>query len=135
MALNARPTNPFEVKALAFDVFGTVVDWRGSIIREGAEWGRAKGLEVDWAGFADRWRAGYGPSMDKVRRGTLPWMNLDALHRIILDDLPRVRSYRLDRSREGPLESSLAPADALAGRGRGPGASQGKVRAGHALER
>jgi len=87
MALNARPADPFEVKALAFDVFGTVVDWRGSIIREGAEWGRAKGLDVDWAGFADRWRAGYGPSMDKVRRGTLPWMNLDALHRIILDDL------------------------------------------------
>jgi len=87
MALNARPTDLFEVKALAFDVFGTVVDWRGSIIREGAEWGRAKGLDVDWAGFADRWRAGYGPSMDKVRRGTLPWMNLDALHRIILDDL------------------------------------------------
>ena len=87
MALNARPSDPFEVKALAFDVFGTVVDWRGSIIREGAEWGRAKGLELDWAEFADRWRAGYGPSMDKVGRGTLPWMNLDALHRIILDDL------------------------------------------------
>ena len=87
MTLAARPQAPFVVKALAFDVFGTVVDWRGSIIREGAEWGRAKGLDVDWAGFADRWRAGYGPSMDKVRRGTLPWMNLDALHRIILDDL------------------------------------------------
>lgn len=87
MALTARPPSPFGVKALAFDVFGTVVDWRGSIIREGAEWGRAGSLQVDWAEFADRWRAGYGPSMDKVRRGTLPWMKLDALHRIILDDL------------------------------------------------
>ena len=42
---------------------------------------------VDWAKFADRWRAGYGPSMDKVCRGALPWMKLDALHRMILDDL------------------------------------------------
>ena len=75
------------MKALAFDVFGTEVDWRGSIIREGAEWGRAKGLQVYWAKFADRWRAGYGPSMDKVRCGALPWMKLDALHRMILDDL------------------------------------------------
>jgi hypothetical protein len=46
--------NRMGVKALAFDVFGTVVDWRGSIIREGQEWGRAKGLQVDWAKFADR---------------------------------------------------------------------------------
>ena len=53
-----RPPGPLDVKALAFDVFGTVVDWRGSIIREGTEWGRAKGLQVDWAKFADRWRAG-----------------------------------------------------------------------------
>ncbi len=89
MALSARPSNRFGVKALAFDVFGTVVDWRGSIIREGTEWGKAKGLQVDWAKFADGWRAGYSPAMDKVRKGTLPWMKLDALHRMILDDLLR----------------------------------------------
>jgi len=77
----------FGVKALAFDVFGTVVDWRGSIIREGAEWAARKGLRVDWAKFADRWRAGYSPAMDKVRKGTLPWTNLDGLHRMILDEL------------------------------------------------
>jgi 2-haloacid dehalogenase len=75
------------VKALVFDAFGTVVDWRGSIIREGGQWGRKAAMDVDWAKFADRWRAGYGPSMDKVRRGTLPWMKLDALHRLILDQL------------------------------------------------
>lgn len=75
------------LKALAFDVFGTVVDWRGTIIREGSRWGQAKGLQkVDWAKFADRWRAGYAPMMDKVRAGALPWMNLDTLHRLILDD-------------------------------------------------
>jgi len=78
---------PQGVKALIFDTFGTVVDWRGSIIAEGTAWGKEKGLTIDWAHFADRWRAGYGPSMDKVRKGELPWTKLDALHRMILDDL------------------------------------------------
>ncbi len=75
------------MKALVFDTFGTVVDWRGSIIREATQWGQAKNLQIDWGKFADQWRAGYGPSMDKVRKGTLPWMKLDDLHRMILDDL------------------------------------------------
>src|SRR4030095_14306326 len=74
-------------KALIFDTFGTVVDWRGSIIEEGKAWGKTKGIDIDWAGFADRWRAGYAPSMDKVRRGELPWTKLDTLHRMILDEL------------------------------------------------
>ena len=56
-----------QVKALVFDTFGTLVDWRGSIIAEGAAWGKSKGLQIDWARFADRWRAGYAPAMDKVR--------------------------------------------------------------------
>jgi 2-haloacid dehalogenase len=81
------PTNSVGMKALVFDTFGTVVDWRGSIIREGEQWGREKNLKVDWGQFADRWRAGYVPSMDKVRNGGLPWMKLDALNRMILDDL------------------------------------------------
>lgn len=75
------------VKALTFDVFGTVVDWRSSIIREGEQFGKAKGLKVDWAKFADTWRAGYAPSMARVRQGELPWTKLDALHRMILDKL------------------------------------------------
>ena len=75
------------VKALTFDVFGTVVDWRGSIIREGEQLGEAKGIEIDWASFADKWRGGYGPSMARVRSGELPWMKIDALHRMILDEL------------------------------------------------
>ena len=57
------------VKALTFDVFGTVVDWRTSIIEEGKVWGRERGLEVDWVGFADAWRAGYGPAMKRVNEG------------------------------------------------------------------
>lgn len=75
------------IKALVFDVFGTVVDWRGTIVREGEQLGKSKGLEVDWARFADAWRGGYGPAMDRVRRGELPWTPLDRLHRMILDQL------------------------------------------------
>ncbi len=75
------------VRALVFDVFGTVVDWRGSLIREGRTFGQEKHLDIDWAAFADAWRAGYQPAMHKVRTGKLPWMNIDQLHRLILDDL------------------------------------------------
>ena len=75
------------VKALVFDTFGTVVDWRGSIIAEGVAWGKSKGLTIDWARFADRWRAGYAPAMDKVRKGELPWTKLDVLHRMTLEDV------------------------------------------------
>src|SRR3984885_13476170 len=75
------------VKALVFDTFGTVVDWRGSIIEEGTAWQKTKGINIDWGRFADRWRAGYAPSMDKVRKGEMPWTNLDHLHRALLEDL------------------------------------------------
>jgi 2-haloacid dehalogenase len=78
---------PASVKALTFDIFGTVVDWRGTIIDEGAELNRERGLQVDWAAFADAWRGRYGPSMDRVRRGELPWTRLDDLHRMSLDEL------------------------------------------------
>lgn len=78
------------IKALVFDVFGTVVDWRGSIIHEG-EALAAKGLQVDWPAFADAWRAGYQPAMQRVRRGEDDsegaWANIDTLHREILDGL------------------------------------------------
>lgn len=80
-------TNLSQVKALTFDVFGTVVDWRSTIIREGEVLGRGKGLQVDWAAFATAWRAGYGPSMQRVRTGDLPWTKIDELHRMILDEL------------------------------------------------
>ncbi len=82
------------VKALVFDTFGTVVDWRGSIIDEGSAWQKTKGLSVDWARFADRWRAGYAPSMDKVRKGEMPWTNLDLLHRTLLEDL--LKEFHID---------------------------------------
>ena len=80
-------STPGEVKALTFDVFGTVVDWRSSIAREGEELGRKKGLSVDWAAFADAWRGQYQPMLSKVRNGEMPWTKLDDLNRTILDGL------------------------------------------------
>jgi len=86
--------NAPRVKALVFDVFGTVVDWRGSIIREGRALGRRHRLRLDWAAFADAWRAGYRPAMARVRSGELPWTRIDDLHRGILDDLLRQFALR-----------------------------------------
>lgn len=75
------------VKALTFDVFGTVVDWRASIAEEGRALGREKGIDADWVAFADAWRGKYQPSMTRVREGELPWTNLDSLHRASLEEL------------------------------------------------
>src|SRR4051794_22266830 len=88
-APNPRAVKPelANVKALVFDTFGTVVDWRSSVIAEGMAWGKAKGLNINWADFVDRWRLGYRPAMDKVRKGEIPWTRLDDLHRMILEDL------------------------------------------------
>ena len=79
--------NTKKPRALTFDVFGTVVDWRTSISREIQELGTNKDFSINWSGFADEWRAGYGPSMDRVRNGQLPWMNIDSLHMMILREL------------------------------------------------
>ena len=90
------------IRALAFDVFGTVVDWRGSLIREGELLAKRKGVKADWAAFADAWRAGYHPAMDRVRKGDLPWTHIDRLHRMILDTLlPKFSLTGLD---EGEIE-------------------------------
>jgi 2-haloacid dehalogenase len=75
------------IKALLFDVFGTVVDWRNSVIHEGELLGRSLGLEADWTRFADRWRGMYQPAMEQVRSGARPWTVLDVLHRESLDVL------------------------------------------------
>src|SRR4029077_12674184 len=80
----AGPAGARSVQILVFDTFGTVVDWRSAVIAEGEKLGREKGLKVDWAAFADAWRGGYGPAMNRVRTGALPWTKLDVLHRMIL---------------------------------------------------
>jgi 2-haloacid dehalogenase len=79
--------DPRKLRALAFDVFGTVVDWRSSIVREGQMLSAAKGLPVDWPAFADAWRAGYAPAMDRTRGSGDAWADIDTLHRQILDGL------------------------------------------------
>ena len=75
------------IRALVFDTFGTVVDWRTSVTQEVEQLAKRKGLRVNAEKFADAWRAGYGPSMNRVRTGELPWTKLDGLHRMILDKL------------------------------------------------
>ena len=74
-------------RALLFDVFGTVVDWRGSIIRELRQFGKRHQITADWAQFADDWRGLYQPSMEEVRTGRRPWTILDVLHRESLETL------------------------------------------------
>ncbi len=73
--------------AIVFDTFGTVVDWRGSLVAELTDLGQQRAIDADWAALVDAWRAAYRPSMDRVRRGELPWTKLDDLHRASLDRL------------------------------------------------
>jgi 2-haloacid dehalogenase len=90
------PFNPAQIRALVFDVFGTVVDWRSSIIEEGQALSKVKAKEnslpeIDWPAFADAWRAGYVPAMTKATApaadGSTPWASIDVLHREILESL------------------------------------------------
>jgi 2-haloacid dehalogenase len=74
-------------RALTFDVFGTVVDWRSGVAAEGRRLGELHGIEADWFEVADAWRALYGPYMGMVRLGELPWTNFDRLHRMSLDQV------------------------------------------------
>ena len=69
------------IRALLFDTFGTLVDWRGGMIAHLASWAEAEGVQADWPGLVDAWRADYPPSLDRVRRGERAWANLDVLHR------------------------------------------------------
>ena len=89
------------VKALLFDVFGTCVDWRGSIIKEGEALNARLKTKTDWAALADAWRGNYQPSMEKVRSGERPYANLDKLHRETLDTL--ARKHGLDHLAEAEI--------------------------------
>lgn len=73
------------IKAIAFDVFGTVVDWHGGIRAEAEALAAKHGIVGDWAKFANDWRAGYPLAMNRVRNGELDWTRIDGLHRIILE--------------------------------------------------
>jgi 2-haloacid dehalogenase len=82
------------IKALLFDVFGTLVEWRRSVAREAQAALEPLGIEADWLAFADAWRGQYQPAMDEVRAGRLPFSKLDALHRRNLDVI--LRTFALD---------------------------------------
>jgi len=102
------PSGPFaNLKVLVFDTFGTVVDWRSVIIEEGAKLSKARGFTVDWAKFADEWRGAYGPSMNRVRNGELPWTKLDVLHRMSLDTLlTKYNITQLTEAEKGQLNKA-----------------------------
>jgi 2-haloacid dehalogenase len=85
------------VKALFFDVFGTLVDWRSGIAREAQAQLAPQGFALDWIALADAWRAEYQPGMEEVRSGRIPFSKLDVLHRKNLDRiLPRFGLEKLD---------------------------------------
>jgi len=92
-----------QIRALVFDVFGTVVDWRSGVARDVEALAASKGVQVYAPAFADAWRAGYRPAMDRARRGEIVWTNIDGLHRSILDEL-------LPRFGFGPVSEDEADA-------------------------
>src|ERR1700739_2315364 len=75
------------MNVLLFDTFGTLVDWRTSLIAALTEFGRQKGRQFPADELVDRWRSAYEPMMARVRTGKLPWTDLDALHRMALTEL------------------------------------------------
>jgi 2-haloacid dehalogenase len=82
------PPRPPALRALLFDVFGTCVDWRSGVAREGAAIGDRLGITgIDWFAVADAWRARYQPQLETVRSGARAWTTLDELHRESLDQL------------------------------------------------
>ncbi len=81
--------NPNDVSALVFDTFGTLVDWRSSLIVELSQFGAARGININWEAFVDAWRAGYQPTMEPIRKGERGFTKLDILHRETLVRLVR----------------------------------------------
>ena len=93
-----------DVQALTFDTYGTVVDWRDSVLAQLTEFGAARGLDVDWTAFLTEWKAGYRPGMDRVNRGEWPWTTVEAIYRRRLDELlPRYEIDGLGEADRGHL--------------------------------
>jgi 2-haloacid dehalogenase len=89
------------VQALTFDTYGTVVDWRDSVLAQLTEFGAARGLAVDWTGFLTEWQAAYRPGMDRVNSGEWPWTTVEAIYRRRLEELlPR---YEIESLGEADL--------------------------------
>ncbi len=79
--LMPRNSDTGELRALFFDVFGTLVDWRTAVAREAERLLAPRGYRLDWAAFADAWRAEYQPGMEEIRSGRAAFVKLDVLHR------------------------------------------------------
>ncbi len=84
------------IQALTFDTYGTVVDWRSSVLAQLRAFGARRGLALDWARFLDEWKAAYRPAMDRVNRGESPWMTVDAIYRARLVALLEARGIAVD---------------------------------------
>jgi 2-haloacid dehalogenase len=96
------PSTGRAVRAVLFDTFGTVVDWRSGVSAAVGGFTARHGLTLDPAEFADAWRAQYGPSMENVRSGQRPYVSLDTLHRENLDLV--LRAHDLDPAAFGPAD-------------------------------
>ena len=117
-----------DLKVIAFDTFGTVVDWRGSIIRDLSRWAAARGLDLDWAALVDQWRGRYAGQKERVRSGVVPWTNLDDLHRqALLDILDGMGIAGLSEQDIDHINFAWHRLRALARRTARPGSAQGAV--------
>ena len=104
------------IRALVFDVFGTLVDWRSGV----ADAFQASGVSGDPYELADAWRARYRPILAEVNDGARPWGSFDELHLVTLDDLLSERGVELSGAARGELVGGLASPGPVAGRPRGP---------------
>jgi 2-haloacid dehalogenase len=75
------------IRAIVFDTFGTVMNWRDSIITDFRSFGERRGVDVDWESFVDEWKTAYKPGMDAVRTGRWPWTRVDRIYRMKLDEI------------------------------------------------
>jgi 2-haloacid dehalogenase len=76
-----------DIKAIVFDTFGTVMNWRVSVIEDFRLFGKRKAIDVNWEAFVDEWRTAYRPGMDAVRSGKWPWTKVDRIYRMKLDEI------------------------------------------------
>ncbi|MET4589841.1 haloacid dehalogenase type II [Arthrobacter sp. 754] len=98
------PSTGCEVRAVLFDTFGTVVDWRTGVARQVAAFAAARGQELDAEAFANEWRALYQPAMEAIRSGSREFATLDTLHRENLDQVLRSHGFDPDRLDARTLE-------------------------------
>ncbi|OYW20668.1 MAG: haloacid dehalogenase, type II [Burkholderiales bacterium 12-64-5] len=112
----ASSVNPGGVKALIYDVFGTLVDWRTAIAREAETLLGGVGIAIDGPALADAWRAEYQPAMEEVRYGRIPFSRLDVIHRRMLDRIrPRFGLEKLDEATQAELNLAWHKLDAWPG--------------------